>query len=236
MAVTCEQDETTENIEINKPQIAGVMKRRCFLVSIIRVAPVVIVGTGAIFSSCESGIKAEPFSADDIKLLDEIGETIIPATASSPGAKAARIGEFMKLYVTDCYTAADQEVFSEGIVSFKKLCKKTYGEAFLQLSIPQKREFLKLVEKEVRQNSVAKSEKKPAAASAKVVQTGKAKIDEKLIMKENADHYFTMIKRITLLGYFTSEPGATKALRYIQTPGHFSGVIPYNKGDKSWAT
>ncbi|MEO5997985.1 MAG: gluconate 2-dehydrogenase subunit 3 family protein [Chitinophagaceae bacterium] len=212
------------------------MKRRRFLSSIVLVAPVVITGTGVIFSSCKSDIKAEPFSKDDIKLLDEIGETIIPASASSPGAKAARIGEFMKVYVTDCYKAADQQVFSEGIISFKKLCRKTHGKEFLELSFSQKRDFLELVEKEAQENKGAKSEKKYATGNGDAVQTGKAKIDEKLTIKENTDHYFIMIKNITLLGYFTSEPGATKALRYIQTPGYFSGEIPYKKGDKSWAT
>jgi len=211
------------------------MKRRNFLHSIVLVAPVAIIGTSAILPSCKYSIKAEPFSTDDIKLLDEIGETIIPASASSPGAKAAQIGEFMKVYVTDCYNAADQETFYEGIVSFKKLCKKTYGKEFLELSLSQKRDLLKLLEKEAQENKVARSEKKPAGENGDAVQTGKAKIDEKLTMKKNSGHYFNMFISLTLLGYFTSEPGATKSLRYIQTPGYFSGEIPYKKGDKSWA-
>ena len=49
------------------------------------------------------------------------------------------------------------------------------------------------------------------------------------------DHYFRMMKDLTLLGYFTSEVGATKALRYIETPGHYDSCIPYKKGDKAWA-
>jgi hypothetical protein len=211
------------------------MKRRKFINSIALVAPAVIIGTSAIFTSCKDDIKGEVFSADDIKLLDEIGETIIPASASSPGAKAAQIGAFMKVYVTDCYSAADQEIFNEGIVSFKKLCKKTYGKAFPELSLSQKRDLLKLVEKEAQENHEARSEKKPAGGNGDAVQAGKAKVDEKPDMKKNSAHYYMMFKNLTLLGYFTSEPGATKALRYIQTPGHFSGEIPYKKGDKSWA-
>jgi hypothetical protein len=39
-----------------------------------------------------------------------------------------------------------------------------------------------------------------------------------------------------LLGYFTSDPGATKARRYIQTPGSYKGNVPYTKGEKAWAT
>jgi hypothetical protein len=43
------------------------------------------------------------------------------------------------------------------------------------------------------------------------------------------------MKELTLLGYFTSEVGATKALRYVPIPGRFDGCIPYKKGDKAWA-
>ena len=47
---------------------------------------------------------AAGFSDADKALLDEIGETIIPAT-DIPGAKAAKIGPFMAMMVTDCYNA-----------------------------------------------------------------------------------------------------------------------------------
>jgi hypothetical protein len=53
---------------------------------------------------------------------------------------------------------------------------------------------------------------------------------------EDPPHYFRMMKELTIWGYFTSEPGATKALRYIAVPGRYEGCIPYKKGDKAWAT
>ena len=48
-------------------------------------------------------------------------------------------------------------------------------------------------------------------------------------------HYFRMMKELTLLGYFTSEAGCTKAKRYVSLPGKFEGCIPYKKGDKAFA-
>ena len=45
-----------------------------------------------------------------------------------------------------------------------------------------------------------------------------------------------MIKQLTLWGYFSSEIGATQALRYVAIPGKYEGCIPYKKGDKAWAT
>jgi hypothetical protein len=48
-------------------------------------------------------------------------------------------------------------------------------------------------------------------------------------------HYFRMMKELALLGYFTSEVGYTKAMRYQETPGRFDPCVPYKKGDPAWA-
>lgn len=48
-------------------------------------------------------------------------------------------------------------------------------------------------------------------------------------------HYFSLMKQLTLLGYFTSEVGATQALRYVPVPGKYEGCISYKKGDRAWA-
>ena len=47
-------------------------------------------------------------------------------------------------------------------------------------------------------------------------------------------HYFRMMKQLTLLGYFSSEIGATQAMRFIEVPGRFDGNAPYQKGDRAW--
>jgi hypothetical protein len=48
-------------------------------------------------------------------------------------------------------------------------------------------------------------------------------------------HYFRMMKELALLGYFTSEIGYTKAMRYQETPGRFDPCLPYTKGEPAWA-
>ena len=53
---------------------------------------------------------------------------------------------------------------------------------------------------------------------------------------EDPPHYFKLMKDLTVQGYFTSEIGATKALRYVPVPGKYESCIPYKKGDKAWAT
>src|SRR5437899_12498115 len=58
------------------------------------------------------------FTADDIALLDEVADTILPET-KTPGAKAAHVGAFMALMVTDTYDDRDQHVFRDGMKQLK---------------------------------------------------------------------------------------------------------------------
>lgn len=209
------------------------MKRRQALSTMALLMGGAMISTETFFSSCKSDVKEAVFTKEDISLLDEIGETIIPATASSPGAKAAKIGEFMKVYVTDCYDAAGQQTFFEAITRVKNLSKKKYGNGFLNLTIAQRREVLAELGKE--KPATVGNKAKPMAAAGDAIQTGKGQ-EAKSKLKEVPNRYFSMLKELTLSGYFTSEPGATKSLRYIQTPGYYNGIVPYVKGDKAWAT
>jgi hypothetical protein len=51
--------------------------------------------------------------------------------------------------------------------------------------------------------------------------------------RDGTPHYFTLMKQLTLYGFFTSEPGATKVLR-CRPPGRYKGVVDY-KGEAFWA-
>jgi hypothetical protein len=48
-------------------------------------------------------------------------------------------------------------------------------------------------------------------------------------------HYFSMMKQLTISGYFTSKEGRIGALRYKPVPGSYDGNLDYKKGDKAFA-
>ncbi len=190
------------------------MNRRDALSRVSMILGGSIVGAELFLNGCTAEtkqIESLDFSAETITLLDEVGETILPSTPGSPGAKAAKIGEFMKVMVTDCYEAKDQTVFLEGINTFKLGIKEKHDAEFISLDPATKKQVLEMLDQEAKEYD----NKKDA---------------------ESSSHYFSMIKQLTLWGYFSSEIGATKALRYIETPGKWEACIPYTKGDKSWAT
>lgn len=47
---------------------------------------------------------------------------------------------------------------------------------------------------------------------------------------------FAVLKELTILGYFTSEIGATRALSYDPVPGAYHGCVELRPGQKAWAT
>lgn len=55
------------------------------------------------------------------------------------------------------------------------------------------------------------------------------------ITADTPAHYFRMMKELALLGYFTSEIGYTKAMRYVESPGRFEPCVPYTAGEPAWA-
>jgi hypothetical protein len=168
------------------------------------------------------------FTQDNVAFLNEVADTVLPTT-SSPGAKAAKVGEFMGVMVRDCYTEADQKTFIDGIGKLNDAANKKSGSKFMDLTSAQRTALLVDLDKE--QKEFTSTRDKDLAVD-KEKHKGEKTYEAPALPK----HYFRMMKELTLLGYFTSEIGATKALRYIAVPGHYSGDVPYKKGDKAWAT
>jgi hypothetical protein len=193
------------------------MNRREALSTVALLLGGTIVGANVFLEGCTPGDKKAAatggpltFSNDDVAYLDEIAETIIPTT-DTPGAKAAKVGEFMTVMVKDCYDEKDQKIFVDGMKQLNDASRKKFGKSFMDADAKQRTELLTEIDKE----------SKDAMAKAK---------------PEDPKPYFRLMKELTLLGYFTSEVGATKALRYVAVPGRYEGCIPYKKGDKAWAT
>ncbi|HEX8849461.1 MAG TPA: gluconate 2-dehydrogenase subunit 3 family protein [Gemmatimonadaceae bacterium] len=150
------------------------------------------------------------FSPDDVALLDEVADTILPPT-KTPGAKAAKTGPFMALMVTDCYEPKDQQVFMDGMKQLDAATQKSAGTTFMKATPDQRLAVLQALDKE--QHDYMKDKKD----------------------REAPAHYFRMMKELSLLGYFTSEIGMTQAQRYAEAPGRYDPCVDYKPGDRAWA-
>ncbi len=209
------------------------MNRRDAISRVALIMGGAVLGAEYFLSGCKSPNSqvSDLFDADHVAFLNEVADTILPTTAGSPGAKAANVGKFMAVMVQDCYKAFDQKTFLEGITKLDESSKKQYNGKFVDITAAQRTELLTALDKE---------QKEFTKEREKLVEADKLKHKgEPFYFANEAEipnHYFKLMKELTLLGYFSSEIGATKALRYIAVPGHYDGNLPYKKGDKAWAT
>ena len=173
-----------------------------------------LVGESALWVAC-SGRPANrasqigTFTPAQIEFLDEVAETILPATRT-PGAKAAGVGPFMARMVTDCYEASDQEVFRAGMKQLDDACRAATGASFLSAPTAGRLAVLQALDREQKSYMDAKQPAEP-------------------------NHYFRLMKELALLGYFTSEIGCTQAQRYMEAPGRYDPCTAYAPGSPAWA-
>ena len=166
---------------------------------------------------------AGTFTAADVALLDEIAETILPET-STPGAKAAKVGAFMALMVTEAYDERTRHVFQQGLRQLEDACRRAHAIPFMQASAGQRLSLVEALDRE--QHAVMEDRAPKRRVRAPAAESG----------SDEPAHYFRLMKELALLGYFTSEVGCTRAMRYIEAPGRFDPNAPYSPGDKSWAS
>jgi hypothetical protein len=123
----------------------------------------------------------------------------------TPGAKAAGIGAFMVMMVKDTYDADQQKVFVDGLNALRKDFKASTSKEFMEASLEERSTYL-----------------------TEMYKTYKASKSEDPAM-------INMLKDLTVLGYFTSEIGATQALRFEEVPGKYEPCTDYKKGDRAFA-
>ena len=219
---------------------------------------VTFIGGSSLLTACQkdravvqAGEQVGQFSTADMDFLDDVADTILPET-KTPGAKAAKVGPFMALMVTDCYDAKEQQIFRDGMTKLNDACRKANNVAFAQATPQQRLALLEALDKEQKTYTdavEAARRKKSDTTTTTAAKKAEAHLEEPrkeagiggdvgtatAITADSPPHYFRMMKELTLLGYFTSEIGCKQAQRYAETPGKYDPCVPYKPGDKAWA-
>lgn len=147
-------------------------------------------------------------SSHQNELATIISERIIPAT-DTPGAKAAKVNIFIDKLLADWNTDKERKHFLDGLNSVDETADKMHGAPFLSLSEQQQIEVLERKEEQARKNPMRGSDLQP---------------------------FFRMMKEYTLVGYYTSEIGATQELRWNHVAGSYDGCYPYSKVGRAWSS
>jgi hypothetical protein len=140
------------------------------------------------------------------ELVATIAEHILPDT-DTPGARAAGVHEFIDKMLAEHYPARERQRVLDGLADVDARARRDCGRAFLQCAAEEQRAVLARIDQEAFAASPVRREVP----------------------------YFRTLKELTLLGYYTSEIGATRELRYVRVPDRFEGCVPFTQIGRTWA-
>jgi hypothetical protein len=190
------------------------MKRR-------RVIQMILSGGAALVAGVTGYKYYSLFKTPDLGSLDhynpliaELAETIIPET-DTPGAKSAGVGPFIVKMIRECTPVQSQNNFLAGLADVESFSNSAFGKSFLDCTMDERYQAMKHMEE-----------------SGKPFPGIVGKVEKRLA----GESFFAVLKKYTVLGYCTSEVGATKGLAYDYIPGKYVGDMMLAQGQRAWAT
>jgi hypothetical protein len=146
------------------------------------------------------------FTRQQADLVSALSETILPA-GDLPGAIDVGVPGFIDKMVDEVYDEEQERMFLEGLDQFELNCIEETGNSFSDLNPEEQFEYASAVNKE--------------------------SIESEMV---EGPQFFLIFKELTMVGFFTSEAGATQVLRYEQVPGYYDGCVPLEEVGRTWAT
>ena len=136
-----------------------------------------------------------------------IAEHIVPET-DTPGARTARVDLFIDAMLTGYYSSHRRDRFVAGLEGVDARARRVFGRRFTKLAPAQQLELVTALNREAF---------RPGAGS-----------------RGGTDSFFRTFKELVIVGYYTSEVGATRELR-PNPSGPWRADIPYAEVGRSWA-
>jgi hypothetical protein len=142
-------------------------------------------------------------------MLRVMTELIIPRT-DTPGAADVGATAFVDLILTEWSDDAERTSFLSGLADVDARTQNLFGKAFLDCSSAQQSQILVALGEEMLQET---NDAVPRRRRRGFGGAGGAK-------------FYPMLRRLTLIAYYTSEAGATQELHYEIIPDQHDGCAP----------
>lgn len=175
---------------------------------------------GSLSSACQQALQqlraddrdAVPvaYNPQQREIAHRLADLIIPPT-DTPGALQAGVGEFIDYVVSRWYHKGERARFLAGLDQLQRQARVQFGSNFVELPASQQAQLL----------SDAAASQANESASAQAFGEGS---------------FFTQIKELTVVGYYTSEIGSTQELNYLPMPGSYDGHYKFAQVGRQWSS
>lgn len=183
-----------------------------------------LLGTAASASVSRALLAGAPLNADATAVFSSteratvalLSDMIIPPT-DTPGAVAAGVPQFIASIYREWYTETERAIFQQGLRDLDADCREREAKPFAGASDGARLAALQAQEK------AAEAYQAPPQKSL-----ARPEEDEKA-------PFFRKLKELVVLGYYTSEVGATQELAYLPMPGKYDGDYEFAKMGRQWS-
>ena len=178
----------------------------------------------------------QTLSEPEFDLMGDVVERILPTT-DTPGAREARVHTFIDRMLTEWMPTAERDHFLDGLDRVDAVADAEFGASFTALSDEDQDAVLRTLEDEA-------SDQDPETVIIDLQEAWPDfLIDESLVsstgrsteLEVQLQPFFSHVKELTLVGYYTSEIGATQELQYEHVPGRYDGCVPLEEVGRTWA-
>jgi gluconate 2-dehydrogenase gamma chain len=194
-------------------RVAGLMGGTLSASTLLAIRKGLAAGTG--HSATTSAVsKPANLSASQRDIISGVVDVMIPRT-DTPGAVDVGVPGFIDLMLRDVYTQADRDRYLAGLTEFDATALSQNGTKFVALELQQ-------------QVALVRKFHDAAVGEERRLRSAHTHLQRPFIL---------MTKELTLLGFFTSQVGATQVLQYVAVPGSYHGCIPVDQAGngKTWA-
>jgi hypothetical protein len=137
-----------------------------------------------------------------------MSDVMIPAT-DTPGAKAAKVNEFVDLILTDWATEEERKIFLEGLAETDRKSNALFGHGFAAAAPKEQAAIIQIFDEEL---ATSRNEKLPEQIRAWELTL--------------ALPFFAQMRRLVFVGYYTSPIGQDQELKVEIIPGALHGCVP----------
>lgn len=153
------------------------------------------------------------FDARRKAVVAELARLLLPET-DTPGAVEAGVPTFIETMVLEWCTPAERRFFFGGLDDFNQEAVGRYGADFPNCAHGQKVLLMR-------------------QAEAATTRGDNALIDP---AQRSGLSFFAMFKGLAINGFFCSDVGCTRVLRYLPAPGRYVGDWPIDRGTPQWSS
>ena len=172
-----------------------------------------------------------------LALVTRVVDIMLPRT-DTPGALEVGVPAFIDTLLQQAYAPQARAHYLEGLREFEAAARETYRQPFMALGAEQQHSHVLRLQEAALAQARAASDQRQAELLRELRDPGMLAQRTQLPPAPGQAPFILTTRELALLGFFTSQPGATQVLQYLAIPGAYHGCLPVSEAGagRRWAT